>query len=115
MINFLHFSDFHIQKRRSDLKFGVDPCLGLERAIKAAREMDVNPAFSIVTGDISQDGSEEGYLIAKEYFQENLQSVISNIMSSKAVRKNMSANGMAAIDGKGALRVSEVIMSNVRN
>ena len=53
--------------------------------------------------------------VSKEYFQENLQSVISNIMSSKAVRKNMSANGMAAIDGKGALRVSEVIMSNVRN
>lgn len=70
MINFLHFSDFHIQKRRGDLKFGVDPCLGLERTIKVAREMDVNPAFSIVTGDISQDGSEEGYSIAKEYFQE---------------------------------------------
>jgi 3',5'-cyclic AMP phosphodiesterase CpdA len=70
MINFLHFSDFHIQKRRGDLKFGVDPCLGLERAIEAAREMDVGPAFSIVTGDISQDGSEEGYGIAREYIRE---------------------------------------------
>ena len=70
MVNFLHFSDFHIQRKRGDLKFGVDPCLGLERVIKAAKEMDVRPTFSIVTGDISQDGSEEGYAIAKEYIKE---------------------------------------------
>jgi len=70
MVNFLHFSDFHIQKRRGILKEGVDPCLKLERVIEVAREMDVRPAFSIVTGDISQDGSEEGYAIAKEYIRE---------------------------------------------
>jgi len=70
MVNFLHFSDFHIQERRGILKEGVDTCLKLERVIEVAREMDVKPAFSIVTGDISQDGSEEGYVIAKEYFRE---------------------------------------------
>ena len=70
MVNFLHFSDFHIPRRRGDLKFGVDPCQSLERVIEAAREMDVRPAFSIITGDISQDGSEEGYAIAKEYIRE---------------------------------------------
>ena len=63
MVNFLHFSDFHIQERRGILKEGVDTCLKLERVIEVAREMDVKPAFSIVTGDISQDGSEEGYVI----------------------------------------------------
>ena len=70
MINFLHFSDFHIQERRGILKEGVDPCQKLERVIEVAREMDVKPAFSIVTGDIAQDGSEEGYAIAKEYIRE---------------------------------------------
>ena len=70
MINFLHFSDFHIQERRGTLREGVDPCLKLEKAIEVAREMDVKPAFSIVTGDIAQDGSAEGYAIAKEYIRE---------------------------------------------
>ena len=70
MVNFLHFSDFHIQERRGVLKEGVDPCLKLDRVIEVAREMDVSPAFSIVTGDIAQDGSEEGYAIAKEYIRE---------------------------------------------
>ena len=55
LINFLHFSDFHIQERRGTLKEGVAPCLKLERVIEVAREMDVKPAFSIVTGDIAQD------------------------------------------------------------
>ena len=70
MVNFLHFSDFHIQKRRGILKEGVDPCLKLERVIEVAREMDVRPDFSNITGDISQDGSEEGYAIVKEYIRE---------------------------------------------
>ena len=70
MINFLHFSDFHIQERKGILKDGVDPCLKLEKVIEVARELDMKPAFSIVTGDIAQDGSEEGYTLAKEYIRE---------------------------------------------
>ena len=70
MITFLHFSDFHIQEKRGILKEGVDPCLKIEKVIEVARELNVKPAFSIVTGDISQDGSEEGYTLAKEYIRE---------------------------------------------
>jgi 3',5'-cyclic AMP phosphodiesterase CpdA len=70
MINFLHFSDFHIQEKRGILKEGVDPCLKLENVIEVAREMDIKPAFSIITGDIAQDGLEEGYTLAKEYIRE---------------------------------------------
>jgi 3',5'-cyclic AMP phosphodiesterase CpdA len=70
MITFLHFSDFHIQEKRGSLRDGVDPCLNLEKVIEVAREMDLKPAFSIVTGDISQDGSKGGYSIAREYFRE---------------------------------------------
>ena len=70
MINFLHFSDFHIQKKRGILKEGVDPCLKIEKVIEVARELDARPAFSVVTGDIAQDGSVEGYAIAKEYIRE---------------------------------------------
>lgn len=44
-----------------------DPCKKVERVIEIAEEMGVKPAFSIITGDISQNGSETGYSIAKEY------------------------------------------------
>jgi 3',5'-cyclic AMP phosphodiesterase CpdA len=70
MINFLHFSDFHIQEKKGILKEGKDPCVKLENVIKVAREMDVKPAFSIITGDIAQDGSEEDYILAKKYIRE---------------------------------------------
>jgi len=70
MMTFLHFSDFHIQERKGILKEGVDPCQKLEKVIEVARELDVKPAFSIVTGDIAQDGSAEGYTLAKEYIRE---------------------------------------------
>jgi 3',5'-cyclic AMP phosphodiesterase CpdA len=44
-----------------------DPCKKVEKVIEIAEEMGVTPAFSIITGDISQNGSETGYSIAKEY------------------------------------------------
>ena len=49
---------------------------------------------------------------SKENFQESLKSAIIHVLSSKDIRKNMSINGMAAIDGRGALRVSEILIKN---
>jgi 3',5'-cyclic AMP phosphodiesterase CpdA len=67
LITFLHFSDFHLLPERGMLRDGTDPCKKVERVIDIAGEMDVKPAFSIITGDISQNGSETGYEIAREY------------------------------------------------
>jgi 3',5'-cyclic AMP phosphodiesterase CpdA len=59
---------------RGMLREEGDPCKKIERIIKIAREIGVKPAFSIITGNISQNGSETGYNITKEYISliENL-------------------------------------------
>lgn len=67
MITFFHFSDFHILPKRGMLREEGDPCKKIESVIKIAGEIGVKPAFSIITGDISQNGSETGYNIAREY------------------------------------------------
>jgi hypothetical protein len=67
MITFLHFSDFHILSRKSDLRDEGDPCRKIERIIEVAREMDLNQFFSIITGDLDQDGAATGYDLVKGY------------------------------------------------
>ena len=47
-----------------------DPCSKIEKIIQIAKETNVKPAFSIITGDISQNGSTSGYRIAKEYISQ---------------------------------------------
>jgi len=70
MITFFHFSDFHILPEKGRLRDEGDPCKKVEKVIEIAKEMGVKPAFSIITGDISQEGSETGYNIAKEYISQ---------------------------------------------
>jgi len=45
-------------------------CNKIEKIIKIARETKIKPAFSIITGDISQNGSSKGYKIAQEYMSQ---------------------------------------------
>ncbi len=110
MITFLHFSDFHIQEKRGILKEGVDPCLKLEKVIEVARELDFKPAFSIVTGDISQEGSEEGYTIAKEYFQEieTLGGPVIPVVGNVDRRKNF-RKYLLECDGEGPCFYSQTV------
>jgi Icc protein len=70
LITFFHFSDFHILPERGMLRDEGDPCKKVEKVIEIAGEMGVKPAFSIITGDISQNGSETGYNIAREYISQ---------------------------------------------
>jgi 3',5'-cyclic AMP phosphodiesterase CpdA len=67
MVTFFHFSDFHILPRKGMVRDEGDPCRKVEKVIQVARDMDVRPAFSIITGDLSQNGTESGYGIAREY------------------------------------------------
>jgi 3',5'-cyclic-AMP phosphodiesterase len=67
---FLHFSDFHILPEKGMVRVEGDPCAKVETLIRIAREMDLKPAFSIVTGDLSQNGSEGGYRLARQYVAE---------------------------------------------
>ena len=70
MVTFLHFSDFHLLPRRGDLRDEGDPYRKVEKIIEVAREMDLNPSFSIITGDLAQDGAAAGYKLVKEYISE---------------------------------------------
>ncbi len=47
-----------------------DPCSKIEKIIRIAEETKVKPAFSLITGDVSQNGSTSGYRIAKEYISQ---------------------------------------------
>jgi len=70
MMTFLHFSDFHIPKKRGELRDGGDPCEMLKRLIGIARDLDARPSFSVITGDISQGGTIAGYDLVKEFISE---------------------------------------------
>jgi len=68
LTTFFHFSDFHILPEKGMTRAEGDPCEKIERVIKIAKDTNIKPAFSIITGDISQNGSTSGYEMAKEYF-----------------------------------------------
>jgi 3',5'-cyclic AMP phosphodiesterase CpdA len=47
-----------------------NPCDKIEKIIQIAKETNIKPAFSLITGDISQNGSPSGYEIAQEYISQ---------------------------------------------
>lgn len=67
MTTFFQFSDFHILPKKGMTRAEGDPCSKIERVIKLAKDTNIKPVFSIITGDLSQNGSNSGYKIAKEY------------------------------------------------
>ncbi|MBD3207143.1 hypothetical protein GF319_12480 [Candidatus Bathyarchaeota archaeon] len=70
MTTFFHFSDFHIPPEKSISRKEGNPCNKIERVIELAKDTNIKPAFSLITGDISQDGSIPGYQIAQEYISQ---------------------------------------------
>ncbi len=70
MTTIFHFSDFHILPEKGMTRDEGDPCSKIEKIIDIARATEIKPSFSIITGDISQNGSTSGYKIAKEYISE---------------------------------------------
>ena len=65
--NFLHLSDIHIPDKQGDLWQGVDPCKKLEKLIELAKQLELNPIFTVITGDISNTGTKQSYKLAKQY------------------------------------------------
>lgn len=60
-----HLSDLHLCSTRDTIIYGVNPCDNLMRAIsflKTKQDIDLG----VITGDVSNDGSPESYLIADE-------------------------------------------------
>ena len=90
MVNFLHFSDIHIPDKRGDLWFGIDPFEKLDKLIKYTKKLELNPSFTIITGDISHTGTTQSYNHAKQYIKEiqNLGGPVSPTMGTHDNRKN---------------------------
>lgn len=72
-----------------------DPCKKIDKLIETAQETDISPSFSIITGDISQNGSQSGYEIAKEYIRQIEQlggpvlPIMGNVDTRDSFRKNL--------------------------
>lgn len=60
-MRFAHISDLHIDSSKPII-YGVNPCLNLEKAISALSEVSDIEAV-IISGDISNDGTEASYLL----------------------------------------------------
>ncbi len=67
MVNFLHFSDIHIPDKRGDLRYKKDPFQKLDNIIKYTKKLELNPSFTIITGDLSNTGTTQSYKHIKKY------------------------------------------------
>ena len=68
-ITFLHLSDLHVAPP-GQLVHGIDPLPQVQRVIERIRALDVVPAFVVVSGDLTDDGSEESYQLLNTLLRE---------------------------------------------
>jgi 3',5'-cyclic-AMP phosphodiesterase len=66
---FLHLSDLHLVAP-GQLIAGVDPMWQMQSVLARIRQLDVAPAFIVVSGDLTDDGSAEGYEVVNEVLAE---------------------------------------------
>lgn len=68
-MKFLHISDLHIQSEDTDDNYGKDFNLRIYSLLKDIKAKYENH-YLIVTGDITNDGKEDQYQIAQQYFND---------------------------------------------
>ena len=68
-IPFLHLSDLHLAPP-GRLLAGVDPIRQMQGVLARIERLDVSPAFVVVSGDLTEDGSAESYEVVKGVLQE---------------------------------------------
>lgn len=62
----LHLSDLHLCSSPNAIIYGVNPYENLLKAIEKTQAIKDNIDFCVITGDISNDGSQESYEFADE-------------------------------------------------
>ena len=67
MFSFLHISDLHMPSSETETSHGVSPCQRLEHVIDSIDRLEYSPSFAIITGDLSQGGTVEGYELVRRY------------------------------------------------
>ncbi len=68
-ITFVHLSDLHIAPP-GRVVHGIDPLPQVHRVIERIRALDVAPAFAVVSGDLTDDGTAESYVVLKGLLEE---------------------------------------------
>ena len=63
-MRFLHLSDLHLCSSPEAIIYGVNPYENLQKAIEKIQAMKDSIDLCVITGDISNDGSEESYELA---------------------------------------------------
>ena len=66
---FLHLSDLHLVAP-GQLVAGVDPMRQMQGVLTRITQLDVTPAFIVVSGDLSENGSAESYEVVNEVLKE---------------------------------------------
>ncbi|UCE38825.1 MAG: metallophosphoesterase, partial [Thermoplasmata archaeon] len=67
MFSFLHLSDLHIPPSETDTSYGISPYQRLEDVIDSINRLEYPPSFTIITGDLSEGGTVQGYKLVKRY------------------------------------------------
>lgn len=67
MFSFLHISDLHIPSSEMESSHGVSPCQRLDHVIDSIDKLEYPPSFAIITGDLSTEGTVEGYELVRRY------------------------------------------------
>ena len=70
LTSFLHLSDLHITDNRGDLRRGVDTFKKLDELLNYIQKLQLEPAFTVITGDLSHTGSSQSYKHIEEYISQ---------------------------------------------
>jgi 3',5'-cyclic AMP phosphodiesterase CpdA len=60
-ITFVHLSDVHLGEIEGEVFGGIDPLAQARRVLARIRQLDTPPAFFVISGDLSNDGSAASY------------------------------------------------------
>jgi len=81
MFSFLHISDLHIPSSETETSHGVSPCQRLEHVIDSIDKLEYPPSFAIITGDLSTEGTVEGYELVRRYTKRLIKKSVRTILA----------------------------------
>jgi len=70
VFSFIHISDTHIAESKEESVIGVQPYLKLLDTLNTIKALEIKPKFIIITGDLTRDGSLQGYNLLKQYIKQ---------------------------------------------
>ena len=81
MTSFVHLSDPHLRESPEIKVNGVKPYNRLEDTLESINQLQYKPKFVIITGDLSQNGTKQGYQQLKKYTEKLEKQNISTLLT----------------------------------